>query len=198
MSFLPPLETHGATTQLLPALPESGGRMGAACFPAGLAAGKARVGHTQSQRSPCDFGMGRQREAAKNRLKGSADVCLCSIRGSSMADLLGATFPHWQYSQAQSCGMLGHHHLSTIIPEIGIPESKSGSGRAREGLLQAGATPSCSRELLPGRRVGARENLGTAGTPWYCGDSAPPSSPGIAEPCRSWRAQEGGRGMKQE
>ncbi|XP_064021526.1 C-X-C chemokine receptor type 2-like isoform X2 [Pogoniulus pusillus] len=39
MSFLPPLETHGATTQLLPALPESGGRMDAACFPAGLAAG---------------------------------------------------------------------------------------------------------------------------------------------------------------
>ena len=100
--------------------------------PAGLAVGYPQVGETRSQRNGWDFGVGRQKEAAKNRPRGSMGVWLCLV---PMAVPLGGTFPHWhqQCSRPRSSGMLGHHH-----PSIAILESPREQGWHSQGGIFLG------------------------------------------------------------
>lgn len=104
--------------------------------PAKLAVGYLWLGDTRSQRNHWDFGVGRQKETAKNRWRGSAGAWLCSM---PLVALLGVTF-HWQCPQLWSSGVLGHHHPSTTI--LGSPSR--GHRRRRASRAREGHQPSCT------------------------------------------------------
>lgn len=108
--------------------------------PARPAAGYPQVGDTQSWRNCWDFGVGRQKKAAKNRPRGSADVRLCP---EPPVALLRGTSPHWDWQcpRLWSFEMVGHHHPRITI--LGSPQEQ-GQQSQRGIFLGRGTSPAAA------------------------------------------------------
>lgn len=160
------------------------------CFlfpPSGPAVGYLCVvypGNTRFQRNHQNFGVGRQKAAARNRWRGSTGIRLCPM---PVAAPLGRKFPHqhWQHPWLWSSGMLMPKHTS--ITTLGSPSqdfhpwiTARGYSRPRERFFWAVAPAQLQQEIHIRQKgkVGSRDGFGSkgllgAGGPQHRGDSAP-------------------------